>query len=76
MNIKLVTIKVIIPDEGKCLKITQNGKILMYMKTPYYQLPEYDYQVEEVDIKEGEIYMNKHNNNMKKIFSKIKSFHN
>lgn len=73
MNIKFEQIRVITPDVNKCLKISQNGKILMYMKTPYYDLPHYNYNVEEVPIEEGESFMNKTNSGIKKLFGKIKT---
>ena len=69
MNIKFEQVRVITPDVNKCLKISQNGKVLMYMKSPYYDLPQYNYTVEEVPIEEGEEYTNKTNSNIKKLFS-------
>lgn len=51
MTVEIKTVEVIIPDEDKALKIKQKGKVLMYMLEPYYKLPHYDYEVEEVDKK-------------------------
>ena len=72
MDIKFEQIKVITPGVDKCLKISQNGKVLMYMKTSYYMLPHYNYDVEEVPIEEGEAFNKKANNNIKRLFGKIK----
>lgn len=52
-------VKVYNPEEGKAIKITQNGKIIMYSVVPYYELPQYNYNIEEVDIQEAEDYYNK-----------------
>lgn len=73
MNIKFEQIRVITPDVNKCLKISQNGKVLMYMKSPYYDLPHYNYNVEEVSIEEGERFMKKANNKVKGFIHKIKT---
>ena len=73
MNIKFEQIRVITPDVNKCLKISQNGKVLMYMKSPYYDLPHYNYNVEEVPIEEGEHFMKKANNKVKGFIHKIKT---
>lgn len=73
MNIKFEQIRVITPDVNKCLKISQNGKVLMYMKSPYYDLPHYNYNVEEVPIEEGERFMKKANNKVKGFIHKIKT---
>lgn len=52
-------VKVYRPDEGKAIKLSKDGKVVMYMVTPYYELPNYDYVVEEVNIKEAKDYLNK-----------------
>ena len=52
-------VKVYNPEEGKAIKLTKDGKVVMYMVTPYYKLPQYGYTVEEVDIQEAEDYYNK-----------------
>ena len=52
-------VKVYNPEEGKAIKLTKDGKVVMYMVTPYYELPQYGYTVEEVDIQEAEDYYNK-----------------
>ena len=49
-------VKVYHPEEGKAIKLTKDGKIISYMVVPYYALPQYDFQVEEVDISEAEKY--------------------
>ena len=52
-------VKVYNPEEGKAIKLTKDGKVVMYMVTPYYELPQYVYTVEEVDIQEAEDYYNR-----------------
>lgn len=52
-------VKVYNPEEGKAIKLTKDGKVVMYMVTPYFELPQYSYKVEEVDIKEAEDYYDK-----------------
>lgn len=64
-------VKVYAPDEGKAIKLSKDGKIIMYMVVPYYELPHYDYDVEEVDIEEAKNYLN---NNAKRAKRIIKSF--
>ena len=59
MRITKEEVEVYIPDEGKALKLTKAGKIVMYMVTPYYALPQYGYTVEEVDIQEADDYYTK-----------------
>lgn len=59
MTVETKTVEVIIPDEDKALKIKQKGKVLMYMLEPYYKLPHYDYEVEEVDKKEAIAWIKK-----------------
>ena len=68
MNIEFKQIKVYTHAKDKCLKITQGGKVIMYMKDPYYELPHYNYKVEEVDIEEGKSFFNKINNKVKHFF--------
>lgn len=70
MDIKFENVRVITPDRDKCLKISQNGKVLMYMKTPYYDLPRYNYTVEEVSLAEGEEYNKKTIKGLSKLFRK------
>ena len=52
-------VKVYNPEEGKAIKLTKDGKVVMYMVTPYFELPQYGYTVEEVDIEEAEDYYTK-----------------
>ena len=59
-------VKVYTPEEGKAIKLTKNGKIISYMVVPYYALPQYDFEVEEVDISEAEEYWDKANNKLKR----------
>ena len=66
MKQELITIKVFTPDKGRCLKISQKGKIITYMKEPYFENPNYKYSVEEVDIEEA-------NKWFKRSFSKVKN---
>lgn len=72
MNIKFEQVRIITPDVNKCLKISQNGKVLMYMKEPYYDLPHYNYKVEEVPIEEGVQFNKKTIKNITKLFRKNK----
>ena len=60
-------VKVYHPEEGKAIKLTKDGKIISYMVVPYYALPQYDFQVEEVDISEAENYYNKANNKLRRM---------
>lgn len=64
-------VKVYTPDEGKAIKLSKDGKIIMYMVVPYYELPHYDYDVKEVDIEEAKNYLD---NNAKRAKRIIKSF--
>lgn len=66
MKQSISTVKVYIPDEGKCLKITNGNKIITYMKEPYYELPHYKYKVEEANIEEADKWF-------KRSFSKVKN---
>ena len=59
-------VKVYHPEEGKAIKLTKNGKVISYMVVPYYELPQYDFEVEEVDISEAEEYWDKANNKLKR----------
>ena len=72
MNIKFEQVRIITPDVNKCLKISHNGKVLMYMKEPYYDLPHYNYKVEEVPIEEGEQFNKEKIKNITKLFRKNK----
>lgn len=65
-------VKVYKPDEGKAIKLTQNGKLIMYMVTPYYELPNYNYEVEEVDIEEAKTYLSKGVSKVKKFIKTFK----
>lgn len=70
MTVETKTVEVIIPDENKALKIKQKGKVLMYMLEPYYKLPHYDYEVEEVDKKEAVAWIQKTSITTKLLFRK------
>lgn len=59
-------VKVYTPEEGKAIKLSKNGKLISYMVVPYYELPQYDFEVEEVDISEAESYWDKANNKLKR----------
>lgn len=65
-------VKVYNPEEGKAIKLTKDGKVIMYMVTPYYELPQYGYTVEEVDIKEAEDYYDAANNKLKRALGRFK----
>ena len=58
------TVDVIIPDEGKALRIKKNNKLVMYMTEPYYKVPGHDYEVDEVDIEVASQWLN-----MAKVFN-------
>lgn len=60
-------VKVYHPEEGKAIKLTKDGKIISYMVVPYYALPQYDFEVEEVDISEAENYYDKANNKLRRM---------
>ena len=60
-------VKVYHPEEGKAIKLTKDGKVISYMIAPYYALPQYDFQVEEVDISEAETYFDKANNKLRRM---------
>ena len=60
-------VKVYHPEEGKAIKLTKYGKVISYMVAPYYALPQYDFQVEEVDISEAENYWDKANNKLRRM---------
>lgn len=72
MDIKFEQVRVITPGLNKCLKISQNGKVLMYMKEPFYDLPHYHYTVEEVPIEEGKAFHTKTFKGLTKLFRKNK----
>lgn len=60
-------VKVYHPEEGKAIKLSKNGKLISYMVVSYYALPQYDFQVEEVDISEAEAYYDKANNKLRRM---------
>ena len=60
-------VKVYHPEEGKAIKLSKDGKVISYMVVPYYALPQYDFQVEEVDISEAEKYFDKANNKLRRM---------
>ena len=66
MYVTIEEVKVYTPEEGKAIKLSKNGKLISYMVVPYYELPQYDFEVEEVDIAEAESYWNKANNKLKR----------
>lgn len=70
MKTQLETIKVYIPDERKALKITQNNKVVMYMLEPLYYLPNYTYEVEEVDKEDAIKWINRTKSFTQKLFKK------
>lgn len=70
MKTQLETIKVYIPDEGKALKIIQNNKVVMYMLEPLYYLPNYTYEVEEVDKEDAIKWINRTKSFTQKLFKK------
>lgn len=59
-------VKVYHPEEGKAIKLSKDGKVISYMVVPYYALPQYNFDVEEVDISEAEKYWDKANNKLKR----------
>ena len=65
-------VKVYKPEDGKALKLTRNGQLVMYMVVPYYALPNYDYDVEEVDIEEAKHYIDKGTKRIKRAFKTFK----
>ena len=60
-------VKVYNPEEGKAIKLSKNGKVISYMVVPYYALPQYDFEVEEVDISEAEKYYERANNKLRRM---------
>ena len=60
-------VKVYHPEEGKAIKLSKNGKLISYMVVPYFALPQYDFEVEEVDISEAENYYDKANNKLRRM---------
>ena len=70
MKTQLETIKVYIPDEGKALKITQNNKVIMYMLEAIYYLPNYTYEVEEIDKEDAIKWINRTKSFTQKLFKK------
>lgn len=65
-------VKVYHPEEGKAIKLSKNGKLISYMVVPYYALPQYNFDVEEVDISEAEKYWDKANNKLKRAIKLFK----
>lgn len=65
-------VKVYHPEEGKAIKLTKNGKLISYMVVPYYALPQYDFEAEEVDISEAEQYFDKGINKLKRMIKRFK----
>ena len=66
-------VKVYTPEEGKALKITKNGQVIMYMINPYYEVPTYDYQVEEIN--KEDVPQFKPNAYFKEFVEKMKMLH-
>ena len=60
-------VKVYHPEEGKAIKLSKNGKVISYMVVPYFALPQYDFEVEEVNISEAENYYDKANNKLRRM---------
>lgn len=60
-------VKVYHPEEGKAIKLSKNGKVITYMVVPYFALPQYDFEVEEVNISEAENYYDKANNKLRRM---------
>lgn len=60
-------VKVYNPEEGKAIKLTKDGKVISYMVVPYYALPQYNFEVEEVDISEAEKYYERANNKLRRM---------
>lgn len=60
-------VKVYHPEEGKAIKLSKNGKVISYMVVTYFALPQYDFEVEEVDISEAENYYDKANNKLRRM---------
>lgn len=59
-------VKVYHPEEGKAIKLSKNGKLISYIVVSYYALPQYDFEVEEVDIAEAKAYYDKANSKLKR----------
>lgn len=72
MYVSREEVKVYNPEEGKAIKLSKDGKIISYMVVPYYELPGYNFEVEEVDISEAENYWDKANNKLKRIIKRFK----
>ena len=66
-------VEVYTPEDGKALKITKNGKVIMYMVTPYYKVPSYNYQVEEIN--KEDIPQFNPNTHFKEFVEKMKMLH-
>ena len=60
-------VKVYNPEEGKAIKLTKDGKVITYMVVPYYALPQYNFEIEEVDMSEAEKYYEKANNKLRRM---------
>ena len=65
-------VKVYHPEESKAIKLSKNGKLISYMVVPYYALPQYEFEVEEVDISEAEQYFDKGINRLKRMIKRFK----
>ena len=65
-------VKVYHPEDGKVIKLTKGNKVISYIVGPYYELPQYDYNVEEVDISEAENYYDKANKKLKRMIKFFK----
>lgn len=70
MTTRTVEVTAYVPAEGKALKLIKDDKTVTYMVVPYYELPGYQYKIEEVDIAEAERYYAKANSKLRK-FSKL-----
>lgn len=69
MKKEIKEIEVIIPDRNKCLRISdKKGNLITYMKDPYYKLPHYNHNVEEVDINIGAKWFNNIKNKFSNFF--------
>lgn len=68
MKQEIKAIKVFTPDNGKCLKISQKGKIITYLKESYIENPNYNYTIEEVNIEEADKWFKRSFNKVKNVF--------
>ena len=72
MTTRTVEVTAYVPAEGKALKLIKDDKTVTYMVVPYYELPGYNFEVEEVDISEAENYWDKANNKLKRMIKRFK----